>query len=385
MTTKEENERILAVERYLEGESPKSIYTSLGHSKSWLYKWLGRFEDHGTNWCQEISRQPLSCPLRTPDEIEQIVCFTRSSLYNKGTFHGAQAIKWQLEEDGVEPLPSESTIKRILRKHDLTNKRTGRYEPKGRKYPSPKAVSANDVQQYDFVGPCYLKGPIRFYCLNVIDIISRRCALEAVTSKKDVYVRIWDVWKRLGIPRFAQFDNGLEFVGSHRHPRGMGQVIRLCLKFGVEPVFIPIREPWRNGHIEKFNDHWSKLFYSRVQMESEIELMKESREFENRHNSSWRYSPLEGKTPLDFIKNNKAKLLFPNGQRPERLEKPTKGKYHLIRFIRSDLKLNVFGEQFAMPQETKYEYITATINVLKQRMYVCIDHKPILEIAYMMR
>lgn len=385
MATKSEKERILAVERYLAGECPQSIYTSLGRSKSWLYKWIERFEEDREDWCHEFSRQPLSCPLRTPDEIENIVCFTRRSLYNKGTFHGAQAILWQMEEDGVEPLPSESTIKRILRKHDLTNRRTGRYEPKGKKYPAPPAVKVNDVQQYDFVGPCRLKGPFRFYSLNALDIVSRRCAVEAVRTRKDVFASIWDIWIRLGIPRFAQFDNGLEFIGSRRHPRGMGQVIRLCLKHGVEPVFIPLREPWRNGHVEKFNDHWGRLFYSRIQMDSEEELAAKSLEFENRHNSSWRYVPLDGKTPLDFMKTSSAKLIFPHGPKPKNLEKPERGKYHVIRFIRSDLKLDVFGEVFAMPQETRYEYVTATINVLHQRMYVCIDHKPIVEIAYKMR
>jgi len=36
--------------------------------------------------------------------------------------------------------------------------------------------------------------------------------------------------------------------------------IRLCLHFGIQPVLIPVGEPWQNGVIEKFNDTYSGTF-----------------------------------------------------------------------------------------------------------------------------
>jgi transposase InsO family protein len=317
--------------------------------------------------------------------VEKIVCLTREHLYNQGTFCGAQAILWQMEEDGILPLPCESTIKRLLRKHDLTKKRTGRYEPKGKKYPKLPEKKPNDVQQFDFVGPCYLEDAFRFYSLNAIDTISRRCAIEAMTSKTDVYQSVWDVWKRLGIPRFAQFDNAMEFYGSPQYPRGMGQVIRLCLAHNVQAVFIPVREPWRNGKVEKFNDHWNGMFYSRVQMENEEELKDESLEFETRHNHTWRYSPLGGKTPLAFLEESGTKLRFPSGPKPGKLNKPTKGKYHVMRFIRSTLCLDIFGEKFPMPAELKYEYVKATIDVRTETLNLYSDNIKVAELPYKLR
>jgi hypothetical protein len=35
-------QRILAVERFLNGEKPESICASLSKSKAWLYKWIER-------------------------------------------------------------------------------------------------------------------------------------------------------------------------------------------------------------------------------------------------------------------------------------------------------------------------------------------------------
>jgi hypothetical protein len=46
-----------------------------------------------------------------------------------------------------------------------------------------------------------------------------------------------------------------------------------------------------------------------------------------------------------------------------RLKKRETGRYHLVRLIRSDLKLNVFGDIFRVPPELQLEYIVATINV----------------------
>ena len=165
----------------------------------------------------------------------------------------------------------------------------------------------------------------------------------------------------------------------------MGQVIRLCLAHGVQAVFIPIAEPWRNGVVEKFNDHWNRMFYSRVEMSTEEELYKESLEFETRHNHTWRYSPLGGMAPLVFLQARGTKLRFPRGRKPKQLNKPTKGKYHVMRFIRSNLRLDIFGEKFPMPTELKYEYVRATIDVKTETLNLYRDRIKVAELPYKLR
>ena len=63
----------------------------------------------------------------TPYEIEQIVVMERLHLYNHGLPCGVKAIRRVLERQGVEPLPSVSTIGRILSRNYLTHRRTGYY------------------------------------------------------------------------------------------------------------------------------------------------------------------------------------------------------------------------------------------------------------------
>ena len=107
----------------------------------------------------------------------------RLNLYNQDLFCGAQAIYWEMEELGVKPLPSIRTINRILSRNDLTHRRTGKYEAKGTAYPKLPSLLPNQTHQADLVGPCYLKGPVRFYSLNVVDTATVRCGLHPSLSK----------------------------------------------------------------------------------------------------------------------------------------------------------------------------------------------------------
>lgn len=389
MGDKIKQHRILAVQRFKNGESPESICTSLGKSKVWLYKWIKRFSGEEASWCEDRSRRPLSTPLHTPAEVEEIVKMVRLNLYNQDLFCGAQAIYWEMEELGVKPLPSIRTINRILSRNDLTHRRTGKYEAKGTAYPKLPSLLPNQTHQADLVGPCYLKGPVRFYSLNVVDTATVRCGLYPSMSKsgQSILDGFWAIWMRMGIPDHIQIDNTMSFFGSPTHPRGMGPLIRLCLHNGIEPWFIPVSEPWRNGMIENFNDRYQQMFLGKVVMSSQEDLKAGSLVFEQRHNSRYRYSKLGGKTPLKALAASNTNLRFPVEDKApnHRMKKPETGKYHLVRLIRSDLKLNIFGEIFPVSPELKLEYVVATINVKEQKLKLFLDKIQVDELSYKLR
>jgi len=381
--------RMLAVQRFKNGESPGSICTSLGKSKVWLYKWIKRYSEEDPSWYEDRTRRPLSTPMHTPAEIEEIVKMVRLNLYNKDLFCGAQAILWEMEDLGVQPLPSIRTINRILSRNELTHRRTGKYEAKGTAYPVLPSLLPNQTHQADLVGPCYLKGPIRFYSLNIVDTATVRCGLQPSHSKSGqaILEGFWGAWKRMGIPERVQIDNAMSFFGSPTHPRGMGPLIRLCLHNEVEPWFIPMAEPWRNGMIESFNDRYQRMFLGKVTMASEDDLKTGSLAFEQRHNTKYRYSKLGGKTPLKALASSNTKLRFPkeNEAPKPRMEKPETGRYHIVRLIRSDLKLNIFGECFSVPPEVMLEYVVATIDVKEQKLKLFLDKKQVEEFDYKLR
>ena len=216
----------------------------------------------------------------------------------------------------------------------------------------------------DLVGPRYIKGDGRFYSLNIIDLYSHRVYVEAQRTKEDdkIAQTLLRCWKAMGLPDFLQMDNELSFRGSNRYPRAFGLVLRLCLNYGIEPVFIPIGEPWRNGVIEHFNDTYDKKFYQRQWFSSYAMLKRQSKNFQTFHNRHHRYSCLKGKTPLEVIATEKFEpvTLGPNTRLPEIRQIPD-GNISLIRFIRSDRKLDIFGENFEMPKDLVYSYVRAMI------------------------
>lgn len=358
-----------------------------------MYKWLDCYDPDNPDWYQDRSRSPLTSPRRTAREIEEIVKLTRLSLYNQGLFCGAQAILWELEEQNIQPLPSLRTINRILSRNDLTHRRTGRYEPKGARYPDLPARVPNFRHQADFVGPRHLRGKngtLRFYGMNTVDLSTGRCGTQPVFSRRGdaVYKAFWAIWGRLGVPRHLQVDNEMVFYGSPTHPRGMGPLIRLCLHYGIELWFIPQSEPWRNGVVEQFNNHYQQKFLDRVPMRTENELREGALAFEQKHNSRYRYSKLNGKTPLEALaQSGKKALRFPPDEpAPETpLQKPRLGRYHLIRFIRSNCKLDIFGEHFRVSADLQYEYVVATIDVKEQKLKLIHDQLQVDEFDYKLR
>ena len=197
-----------------------------------------------------------------------------------------------------------------------------------------------------------------------MDLFSHRIYIESQRTKEDrpVAASLMRAWKFLGLPDFLQLDNALNFHGSNKYPRSFGIVIKTCLYFGVQPVFIPISEPWRNGVIEHFNDTYNKKFFRRQWFNSYAHLKRQSKNFQRFHNKHHRYSCLKGKTPDEFTKNHEYKpaTLWPNTKLPD-LDYIPDGNVIFIRFIRSDRTLNIFGEKFQVSKKLVYSYVKAIV------------------------
>ena len=118
----EQEIRKIAIKRYLDGESPKSIYTDLKRSKHWFFKWLNRYKSGDANWYKDQSRAPKNSPRLTGEIDKQRIIEVRQHLESqKFAQTGPSAIKWELKKSGYQ-LPSDSTIKRVLKKEGLVKK-----------------------------------------------------------------------------------------------------------------------------------------------------------------------------------------------------------------------------------------------------------------------
>lgn len=111
-----------ALERYLKGEKIKDICRAMTCSKSFLYRWLARFNaaHPRTGWEQkEQSGRPLTSPFKTSEAIRQeIVRLKKAWSRNEQRSCAVPFIQQALKQQGLLPAPSRRTIYRILSRHE---------------------------------------------------------------------------------------------------------------------------------------------------------------------------------------------------------------------------------------------------------------------------
>lgn len=104
------------------------------------------------------------------------------------------------------------------------------------------------------------------------------------------------------------------------------------------------------------------------------------------HNETHHYSTQEGMTPkqrMQYLSQPyillKQGYLLPLGKLP--LEE---GEIHIIRFIRSDLKFNLFGLSFPVPAKVKYEYVLGVIITHEHRLIIFKEQEYITEFEFLL-
>jgi len=349
-----------AARRRLAGESPEVIARELGRTRQWVAKWAARYDPHDPAWAHGRSRAPKRVAQRTRAEVETRVLEVRARLEaNPWAQVGAPAIAWELEKLGAV-VPPLRTIERILGRAGASGRpRPGRRASKGIPYPAPAARRLGDVVQVDLVGPRHLDGGLRFHALNQIDVASHHAGIEIVADRGDERVvgALHALWTRHGVPGRVQFDNG----GPFTSPTGVGEVVRFCVHQGAVAVFIPPREPWRNGTIERFNDTFDKRFFRQERFADRAQLAARAGAFEAFHNSQHRYQATNGRAPDETAPARRPRRPLAVDELPAGW--PPAGRIEFIRFIRSDHKLRLLGRAIQVPDGHAYQYLTATLDL----------------------
>ena len=379
--TKDEQERIDAVNRYLKGERPVDICKTFGRSKGWLYKWVGRYNNAKRGgkrkWFQEHSRAAKNVHGKTNPIIEKLVINVRKSLVGGNTdetkyrYIGPDEIQFWMDELGhsEDEIPSTPTISRIIKRNKLLVQKRKRYVrcKSKKRYTLLDPMKINEIHQIDFVGPRYIRGYGAISSLNMIDVVGNEVSLQQYVSRVMNYVLefLLDHWANNAIPEYLQMDNGAYFIGDLKHQRHFSRVVRLCLYFGVEPVFIAPRKPWMNGSIENFNKEFGEKLWEREEFKDLNHIRKESEILQMRHNKSQKWK--NRKKTLETIPIRR----IPNDFKIDVNNLPLiEGKVHFIREVRKDGMINVLNEDFDVDKSLAHEYIWATVDTKKEQLKI---------------
>lgn len=371
----EEELRREAVRRRLAGEGPEEIAAALRRTSRWVRKWVARHEESSEgDWARDRSRAPQRSPKRTSDELADQVLSARERLVaNPRAQYGALAVQWELRRLGVEPIPPSRTIERVLQRAGVSRprRRSPRYESKGVPYPAPAGAEPGLTHQVDLIGPRHLFGGVEFHAMNLIDVGSHEAAndiLEVVRPPL-LAASLACIWSKVGVPVVAQFDNHANFRGGIQPAyQNFGPVVATCLDLGVTPRFIPLREPWRNGVVEHFNDVWDKSFFRTEVFSGLDHLRGENAAFIEFHNTHHRYAAHSGASPLEVWAGRPRNRLGADYRPPTRL--PARGRIEVVRYVRSNRRVDLFGKRITLAEDQTHQYVTAIISVRAKKVVV---------------
>lgn len=237
-------------------------------NKRTLQRWTKLLNE--TEWnLKDKSKRPKTIHYKINSKVEDKVVFLRNK-----TGYGANKIACFVNEI------SESSVKRILNKHNLTNPNPRR--KKRLKYIRWQRKHPNSLWQMD-VSDQKIENK---YCFAVIDDCSRYCVglidLNHVTT--NVVTKILDELARVhGYPREILTDNGNVFGLTSKHSR----FDRWCRRRGIKHIRTAIHSPTTTGKIERF-------FQT---LANELKFCKDHNEFRMRYNHFRPHTSLKGKTP----------------------------------------------------------------------------------------
>jgi putative transposase len=373
MTKNEQDLRREAIRRRLLGERRCDICRDLNRATSWFDKWWAIYRRDPHTDFADRSRAPHHSPQQMPTSVVQAVVTARQLLEQATTpqmrygLIGARAIWARLKELHVSPLPSIPTIQRILAQHRLTH-------PLGAAtstayYPWPVAWDVNAILATDIITK-HVRGGQEIQNFHSIDHYSHAICMTQHLDKTShtSCVHLLHSWATVGLPSLQQFDNEGAFYGGHTHPHVLGQVVRLCLFCGIEPLFTPYYEPKRNYQIESFHSLWVSGFWSRHEFANLDEVQAEIPLFRRWYMYQYYPPSLAGQTPAQVRRgvtirrlSTALRHLIPAGRVPL-----TAGRLHFMRKVDPSGAIEVLNEVWRLGPKWSGEYIRATINTAEQ-------------------
>jgi transposase InsO family protein len=362
--------RQLAITLRLAGRPVKDICQALSRTEVWLHKWWQRYLDFGAEGLYDLTRA-RHVVQRIPPELERTILAVRRRLQAHATpatryrLIGAAAIVAELKGLDIRPLPNPRTIERVLQRHGLTAPRV-RLAPllPRQEYPGPQARASNELHEVDLVGPVYLQGSgHRYYIWVCKDVFDGAVCLRLAYSRRmdEVLWFLGECWKDLGRPEQVQFDNARELAGWGPASRTLSRVIRLCLRFGVTPAFIPEGEPQYNGSVENFNGWFQEPLFQR-RFRRPGDLQRELSRLQEAVNTQHVHPRLQGQTPAQHRRGLRLQRLPANFVVPQERLALAEGRVIFIRRVSLAGTVTVLSQRFRIGKRHQGLYLRLVVD-----------------------
>jgi transposase InsO family protein len=263
-----------------------------GVSRGVFHKYLTRFRTEGTDGFTRRSTAPHH-PSALNASVAEAVLRARKELADNGLDNGPITIRWRLEDTGSTPLPSQSSIYRILREH-------GQITPQPRKKPRTRRrfeyADPNGCWQIDGMEH-HLADGTKVCIIQILDDHSRLdVGTYAATSENTAgtWAALQQAFTGHGVPVRLLSDNGLAFTGKHRGR--MVELERHLAELGVTSIASTPHHPQTCGKNERLHQTLQKWLAARPPAENLVALQQLLDEYRTIYNHR-RHQSLDGQTP----------------------------------------------------------------------------------------
>jgi transposase InsO family protein len=244
-------QRYHAVMEVLSGAQVTEVAARYGVSRKQVYVWLRRYGDEGLSGLVDRSHRPRSHPRQLGAEAEARLVQLRIDHPR----WGPRRLGYELGRLGIVPVPSRSTIYRVLVRHRLVAAR-----PRKRRradYKRWQRPGPMQLWQLDVMGSVRLVDGSEAKLISGVDDHSRFAVIAAVVaraSKRAVCAAFATALVEYGIPEQVLTDNGKQFTGKYGRPRPAEVLFdQICRKNGIEHLLTKVRSPTTTGKVERWH------------------------------------------------------------------------------------------------------------------------------------
>jgi transposase InsO family protein len=222
-----------------------------GVSRQAVHRWVRWYRDDGLPALADGSHKPHAHPWQVDPAVEAAICEMRRDHPR----WGKRRLWFELGRQGCPgPVPSESTIYRVLVRHNFINP-----VPHGRRredYIRWERPEPMQLWQMDIVGGDNLVAGLDTKIVTGVDDHSRFCVICTVVPRatgRAVCLALVGALRRYGIPDELLTDNGKQFTA--RFNRGGGETLfdRICRENGITHQLTKPRSPTTTGKVERFH------------------------------------------------------------------------------------------------------------------------------------
>jgi transposase InsO family protein len=240
-----------------QGWNVVEVARRMGVSRQTVHTWIARYQAGGLTSLADRSHRPGTCPHQTPAEVEALIC----ELRREHPGWGPRRIEHHLATEGVDPVPSRSSIYRCLRRHGLVQLR--RRRKRREEYRRWERDRPMQLWQMDVMGGVLLEDGTELKVVTGIDDHSRFCVAAGLVPRaisKAVCEVLAASLRRWGIPDEILTDNGKVFTGRFGPQPVEVLFDRICRENGISHRHTGVRAPTTTGKIERFHQSLRREF-----------------------------------------------------------------------------------------------------------------------------